>query len=247
MKFGMKPPPRLLFLNAVLVVLLAATVPAADPPAGTVAPDLLRRAPVSFRNWTFREFELSIAERELLEPDAALLRRYSAPDGQWAELAVVAGRKKRTVHTPGFCLAGGGWEPVRERRQLLAVGKLRIPAARLELVKDGHGMLATYFFTNGAFHTDNLLAFQGVQLLARLRSQPSLGALVRILVPLTGNREQDLALADQFAGAVLPPVLSSLRGASSPKSPVRNGAAARAASVMNVMDMSGSPAAPGGN
>src|SRR5688572_20637030 len=67
----------------------------------------LSKLDLKFRGWSIKDLALDKSEMELLEPDAVLVRRFTAPDDGFAELAVVAGHRKKTVHTPGFCMAGG--------------------------------------------------------------------------------------------------------------------------------------------
>jgi EpsI family protein len=205
---------RVLAVNAALLLALLGgnwgrrTAAPADVP-----PDLLSRMPLPFRGWATADQGLTAREKALLRPDAVLLRRYRSPGGQTAELAVIAGHRKQTVHTPAFCMAGDGWEIVAKRAVAVTLEDRRIAATRAVLVSDGRELLATYFFTDGRLCTPSLLRFQGVQLLERLHAQPPFGALVRILVPVRGNRNAAERLSNDFARSVLPEILKSLRGA----------------------------------
>src|SRR5262249_52316578 len=151
---------------------------------------------------------ISAEERSLLEPDSVLIRRYGKQDEDRfvvaAELAVIAGHRKKSVHTPGFCLAGGGWETLWQKEDEIALGERSIPVQQALMSKNGARMLVTYFFTNGEYCSRNLMAFQGVQFLGRLRSRVPEGALVRLTVPLYGPEEQAKALTQEFAQAMLP-------------------------------------------
>lgn len=205
---------RVLVVNAALLLALLGgywgrrTTAPADVP-----PDLLSRMPLPFRGWATADQGLTARENALLRPDAVLLRRYRSPGGQTADLAVIAGHRKQTVHTPAFCMAGEGWEMVARRDIAVALEDRRIGATRVLLVSHGQELLSTYFFTDGRLCTRSLLRFQGAQLLERLHARPPFGALVRILVPVSGDRKAAERLSDDFARSVLPEILKSLRGA----------------------------------
>src|SRR5690348_5237784 len=101
---------RLLIINSLLLLTILGSHWGRSVESATIAhPDFLARLELPFRDWKATDSVLSDSDRNLLQPDAILLRRYLASDGHWAELAVVAGHRKRSIHTPGFCMAGGGW------------------------------------------------------------------------------------------------------------------------------------------
>jgi EpsI family protein len=182
----------------------AATLPDAD---------LFRRDSVRFRNWKATNLDLSPTEREMLQPDAVMIRRFDSGKGPAAELAVVAGHRKQSIHTPGFCMTGGGWELASQRQCRLNLPEGPVTATRAVMIRDGARVVATYFFTDGRFSTPNLMQFQGAQLVKRLQAEAPLGALVRILVPTDENLPAAEKLADDFAAATVPDVLKRLREA----------------------------------
>jgi EpsI family protein len=205
---------RLWILNSLLLLALggAAWGRRADDLTLT-RKDFLRPLGLPYRVCTTKDIELGEDEQEMLEPDAALVRQYSLGGKIQAELAVIAGHQKRTVHTPGFCLAGGGWEVVSKQKVRLDLGTQVVPAQQDMLVKDQVGMLVTYFFTDGSFCTESLPRYQWLQLGKRLRGSFPLGALVRIRVPVTRDPAAMTSNTEQFAQAVVPPVLRALREA----------------------------------
>lgn len=205
---------RLLIFNAVLLfALLGSTGGYRTGSPKVIASDSLSRAALPFRGWTASELHLTKAEQEMLRPDAVLLRRYTAPSGETVDLAVIAGHRKQTVHTPAFCMAGGGWETLSEAEWQTAAGKNDLKGTRSVMGQQGQELVATYFFTDGASSTRSLVRFQGTQLLQRLRGQTPLGALVRITVPVARDRDAAEKLSDEFAEAVFPDVLRNLRSA----------------------------------
>jgi EpsI family protein len=207
-------PYRLLALNAALVLALAGSHWGRRIDAASLdKPDLFQQAGIAFRDWKSTDQQLSASERELLLPDASLIRRFESASGQAVELAVVAGHRKQTIHTPGFCMAGGGWELSSQRVYTLQLPGGPVPATRAVMVRNGARVVATYFFTDGRFSTPNLMRFQGEQLLRRLKGEAPLGALVRILVPCGEKVSAAERLSDDFAAATIPKVMASVRNA----------------------------------
>lgn len=205
---------RLFAVNGVLLFALAGTHWGRSIDAATLQQkDLFQRANIQFRDWKPSDQKLSAAEQELLQPDASLIRRFQGEKGAAAELAVVAGHRKQSVHTPGFCMAGGGWELISQRQCALPLPDGPVPATRTLMLRNGVQILVTYFFTDGRYSTPSLMKFQGAQLVRRLQAQVPLGALVRIIVPVGKHPEEAEKLADEFARDTVPPVMQSLREA----------------------------------
>lgn len=175
--------------------------------------DFLRGMSLPFRGWATSDAPLSAGDRALLQPDTALVRRYQSRGGASAELAVVAGHRKRTVHTPSYCMLGGGWEVLTQRPTTIPLPRQAARATRMLMTKDGHRMLVTYFFTDGDYTAASLLPFQGEQLLRRFHARVPVGALVRIRVPVVGDPAEAARFSDDFACATVPPVLARLRAA----------------------------------
>jgi EpsI family protein len=205
---------RLCAVNGVLLFALAGTHWGRSIDAATLQQkDLFQQANIQFRDWKPADQKLTAAEQELLQPDAVLIRRFQGQNGTGAELAVVAGHRKQSVHTPGFCMAGGGWELMSQRECSLALPDGAVPATRAIMMRNGAQLLVTYFFTDGRYSTPNLMKFQGVQLVRRLQARVPLGALVRIIVPVGKHPDEAEKLANEFAQSTVPPVLQSLREA----------------------------------
>jgi len=205
---------RLLILNAILLLaLLGSHAGRRIESASFAHSDFLRNLNLPFRGWTTHEEALTPGELTLLEPDATLIRSYNAPNHAWTQLAVIAGHRKKSVHTPGFCMAGGGWEILTQQDAQLVLPGRRIKATRAVMIKDGQQLMATYFFTDGSYCTNNLVQFQGVQVLKRFRAEVPIGALVRVLVPVVTNQTEAENTTNEFIQATLPRTLDALRAA----------------------------------
>jgi EpsI family protein len=165
-----------------------------------------------FRGWTATDRPLGPGE-VTPPPDASLLSQYRSPAGETVQLAVVAGHRQDTIHTPAICMSGAGWELLDRQPYTLQIGNRQIPATRALLAKDRQHLITTYFFTDGDHASGNLIRFQLSQLLERLRGRVPVGALVRILVPAGADPAAASRTGDAFAKATLPAVLERLRGA----------------------------------
>jgi EpsI family protein len=207
---------RLPILNSLLLLVLVASVLCRRVDGlAPHHPDFLRQLPLPFRDWATSDVEITMRDRQLLEPDAVLVRAYQSRQGarQQAELAVIAGHRKKTVHTPGFCMMGGGWETLWQQDTTLTLSDRQIDTTQALMSREQRQILVTYFFTDGDYCTHNLLQFQGMQILQRFRARASLGALARIIVPVQGDETTARALTADFARATLPTVLATLRRA----------------------------------
>ena len=205
---------RLWILNSVLLLTLLGSLWGRRIESATLPrADFLRQLNLSFRDWTPTDAALTAGEQQLLEPDAVLVRRYQSRTGDSAELAVIAGHRKKSVHTPGFCMAGGGWETLWQQETLVALPDRNVVATQALMSRERQQILVTYFFTDGEYCTRNLVQFQGVQMLKRFHAQVPLGALVRLIVPVRTDEDAARTLQAEFARTLLPPVLQSLRQA----------------------------------
>jgi EpsI family protein len=205
---------RFLAVNGILVLAAAGSHWGRQiEAAGLPQADLFQQAGVRFRDWKATDKDLTKDERDLLQPDAVLIRRFTSAQGPAAELAVVAGHRKQTIHTPGFCMAGGGWEVVSQKPCRLNLPNGEVTATRAVMIRQGARIVVTFFFTDGSYSTPNLVRFQGAQLVKRLQSQVPLGALVRVMVPVNKDVAGAEKLSDEFARQVVPPVMKSLREA----------------------------------
>jgi len=205
---------RFLLINSLLIfAVLASYGGRSIEDAHVQEAAFLSKLNLQFRGWPAKDLALDKSEIELLEPDAVLVKRFTSPDDGFAEIAVVAGHRKKTVHTPGFCMAGSGWQVLSQTETMLRLPGKEVPAIRALMVKEDQRLLATYFFTDGSYSTTSLPSFMLSQTLKRLRAKVPVGALVRIIVPVTSEVAAGDALTQEFAAGMLPPVLEALKNA----------------------------------
>ena len=206
---------RILLVNAVLLLALAGSYWGRSiEDANVASDDFLSRVQISFNDWEHKDLPLTKDEHEMLEPDSVMIRRFINPaQDTYAEIAVIAGHRKKTLHTPGFCMAGGGWEVTDQRDSVIEVGGVQIPAVTAVLQKDRTRLMSTYFFTDGDYFTRSLPRFLAAQIVKRMKSRIPLGALVRIIVTAQHDIPTAQALSRDFSAKSLPPVFEALRSA----------------------------------
>lgn len=202
---------RLIVTNVIVVCTLLAAWAGRTPETATGQSDYMRHLSCPYLNWRSSDVGLSATDTALLHPDAYLVRNYRSPAGTVAQLAVVVGHDKRSVHTPAFCMTGGGWQTILQRHVRIILPDRSVPAIETVFSQGDGYLLTTYFFTDGDYCTDGLMQFQWRQLIGRLRGQPTFGALVRISVPMAGDQRAAEHRTQDFARAVLPTVLNTLR------------------------------------
>ncbi len=207
-------PSRLWLANGILTLVVAAA--AWGWQTGQKIPtsgDFLARLSLDYNGWKTQDTQLNQDEIDTLQPDSVLVRRYQSPSGQLVDLAVIAGHQKRTVHTPGFCMAGGGWEVLSQDPVTVNIDGKPVPAMRSVMSREQLRALVTYFFSDGEVSTHSLPRYQWEQLVKRLRGQVCLGALVRVIVPFDTDIGAATALTSDFSNKVLPTVLRGIRDA----------------------------------
>jgi EpsI family protein len=205
---------RLLLLNLILLLALLGNHWGRRIESATITQkDTLMHLALPFRDWKITDSKMDKGDWNVLEPDAALIRHYQSPQNEEADLTVVMGHRKRTVHTPTLCMSGGGWEILSQRYLDLPIPGRKVHAVRQLMTRQGKRAYMTYFFTDGDFCSPSLAQFQTVQLLKRLKARIPMGALVRTILPVG----DDLAAADElsnaFAAATIPEVLNTVQNA----------------------------------
>jgi len=203
---------RLLLLNSLLLLALLGNHWGRRIESATVTQkDILQHLSLPFRDWKVTNAAISDFDRTQLEPDDALVRNYQSAQNEAVELTVIAGHRKRTIHTPTLCMNGGGWEILSQRYLDIPVPGRKVHAVRQLMIREGRQAYMTYFFTDGDYCSPSLAQFQAVQLVKRLKESVPLGALVRMIVPITNSPADAEEISDAFALATLPQVLTTLQ------------------------------------
>ena len=175
--------------------------------------DPLHAAALDYHGWRTEDVPLASSDLTLLSPDMAMVRNYLGPRGNSLQFAVIAGHRKKSIHTPIFCMQGGGWEVISQADSYLKLGGVTVPVSQSILTQGGHSILMTYYFTDGAYRSSSVLPFQFVELLKRFKSTVTVGALVRVIVPVHTNTASAKAETIDFLSIAGPKVDAILRSA----------------------------------
>lgn len=209
---------RLVIVNTVLLLALGGSLYGKRIEMADVKKtNFISSLQIPFRDWQAKSEILLPNEQRLLDPDDQFLRSYVAPDrsGRFINLSVIAGHRKRTVHTPAYCIGGDGWETIQQQNTTLDIDGREIPISRTVTSKDGQVAVITYFFTDGEYCSSGLFRFQLHQLLKRFGTGIPLGALVRVFTPAAGDGEAAIKdaeeLTDDFLAKTMPPILKSMQ------------------------------------
>jgi EpsI family protein len=166
---------------------------------------------IPFRGWAELDLDLMPEEVAMIRPEAMLMRRYEAPNGEAVELTVIASRDKRSIHNAAYNLTGGA-EVEQQRSRTIALSDRQIPVTHATLMNEKGGRsVAIYFFTDGNFATNSINRYQWNQLGKRLRGESTLGALVRVSAPIPTDSATADALTVEFTKAAFPVVLKGVR------------------------------------
>jgi|YelNatPaOPRAMG01_1025707.scaffolds.fasta_scaffold28786_2 EpsI family protein len=174
--------------------------------------DAIAKLNINYHDWKTSDGTISSGDLKLLRPDSYLIRQYLSPDKtQEVDLAVIAGHRKQSIHTPGFCMVGGGWEITGRKPVTVNLPTGPLTVMQSFMAQSGHQLVALYFYTDGSYSTDNLIKFQAVELLKRIERRAPEGALVRVIVPMRGDPNPAVDLAHDFLLHAAPNILSALK------------------------------------
>ncbi len=155
--------------------------------------------------------------KEMLTPDAYIVRNYRNEAGYLANVLVIYGHQKNTFHSPGYCLPGGGWaiqKKLVERIPVTAPDGREYEAElnRFLLQKGEQRQVVFYCFVEGGRVTPSIFVLNWYLLQDRLLHRPAMGALLRIIVPVADNEEQAAEVARKLARELVPIVQHQLVG-----------------------------------
>lgn len=176
-------------------------------PLGTVSTD--------FEGFRGEDQPMSLEEARVAGANSSLSRTYTRDSSSFL---IYVGyyetqRQGKTIHSPKNCLPGAGWEPLESRRDLVpGLAGEQINVNRF-LVANRNQQALVYYWYQGRGRTEANEYQVKLDLIKdsalRRRSDE---ALVRIVVPLRGNRDQADDLARRMVArlhAELGPILPS--------------------------------------
>ena len=200
----------------IVVLLLQAAAYYAIASRRELVPDFapLSAFPASLHGWTAqRDFPLEKEVQEVLRADDTLNRVYlNREQNASASLFIAFFRSQRSgqsPHSPKNCLPGSGWLPIEDSKLPVAIPGDAAPIVINKYVI-AHGedqSLVLYWYQShnrviaGEFSAKFWLVADAI------RYRRSDTALVRVIVPVRGNREAAENLCVDFVRAVYPDVL----------------------------------------
>lgn len=206
-------PRRLLVLNVLLALTLAGNFWGRNLEQTALNRSGFLREVVPARpGWQASDAQIEPRVLGLLEPDDYIWRTFTAPTGEWVEVLIIAGHRKRTVHTPSYCLPGAGWETMARSSETQTIGQRDMSLETMVLARDGHYILVSYLFTDGYLVTTNLLRLQGRTMWRRLGATVPEVALLRVMTPLVGGPDA-LKKAQHRIQKTLDPIVPRLLAA----------------------------------
>jgi exosortase len=215
-----------------LAGLLSARAAAEDSPSWlTGEVPRLGAVPAVVGPWRMvREQPLDADSLRVLEPDATLWRIYQGPAVGQIDLLVVYGHRKKTFHSPAFCIPGGGYQVISKRQAVLEVPGDRTPAANgrpsgrdlglaagrqpsavaslplnaMTVQKGDSRLLVCYWYAEGDETTPGLARHTLRLLWRRLLHRPATGALVRVITPIGADETAGLRAVSEFLAGSYP-------------------------------------------
>lgn len=176
--------------------------------------DLPAALPASLAGMAARDVQIPAADRRAAGVDDALMRVYAPAAGAGA-LSLYVGyyrsqARGRTIHSPRNCLPGAGWEPVSARRARIATAAGTVEVNRFLMQRNGQRALVLYWYQGrGRVEAGEYAVKWNLLRDAALRRRTE-EALVRVIVPVTGNEDEAFRLAARAAAASVPAVARAL-------------------------------------
>jgi len=177
-----------------------------------VAP--LSAFPHTVQGWSMQhEYPLEKEQQEVLKADDSLNRVYLSPERNvGASLFIAFFRTQRygqAPHSPKNCMPGAGWEPIEDTKIPVAVPGRATPIVinKYVIAKGFEQSVVFYWYQShnrviaGEYSAKFWLVADAI------RYQRSDTALVRVIVPASGNRELAENTGVRFVQAVYPDVI----------------------------------------
>lgn len=208
--------PIALWHYALVVILLLGAIPVMNAAGSAHVPDKfatnvgLTDLPKQIEEWKGVDQKLDPISLKELQPDDYVWRTYTDPNGIPLDFMVVYGHLKKTFHSPGFCLPGGGWQIEQKSETPVDGGGLPIEMNLFRIQHDYEGrtykQVVLYAFVQGDRSTPSLITHNLNLLRAHLLRQRSTGALVRVIIPVVSTDDVAIARAKDFLHVMYPKV-----------------------------------------
>ena len=148
--------------------------------------------PTKIGQWSSTDIPISERDYEILETRNLIVRDYKNPKGESVQLYLIYSEDNRKVsHPPEVCYMGSG-VTVADKTQVRISDS--VMANKLLVEKENARQLVVYWFKAGGLSTDKYLQQQLKVVSDRTFGKRTSGALIRMSVDLTKDKDQDYGL-----------------------------------------------------
>jgi EpsI family protein len=152
-----------------------------------------------------QDVEIPDWTKEILQTSDILIRDYQAPTGRPMQLTIVYARStRRSLHLPGGCLVGAGWE--LSEQKMMPVG-MTFSAKGLLLLKGDYRQAVLYWFKTGDHFTGDFFVNTFHWAWSQVMSDSPTSAMIKLSTPVIGNDVEGAFAQMQDFAAKLTPVL----------------------------------------
>jgi len=169
------------------------------------------------KGWTMQnENPLEQEVKDVLKADDTLNRVYASPDGRTAASLFIpffrSQRYGQSPHSPKNCLPGSGWRALDDSKFQVTVPGRDTPIVinRYLIARGDEQSLVLYWYQSHSRVVAGEFAAKFWLVADATRFHRSDTALVRVIVPVNGNREAATNTGVEFVRAVYPDIVAHL-------------------------------------
>lgn len=211
MEFIKRWPARILTVVLLLQAVAYYAVASRREIIPNVAP--LSAFPVTSQSWTMEhDYPIEEEVQKVLKADDTLNRVYVSPEAKTgASLMIAFFRTQRygqSTHSPKNCLPAAGWRPTEDMKVSVDIpGRSPIVVNKYVIARGDEQSVVIYWYQSHNRVVAGEFAARFWLVADAIRYRRSDTALVRVIVPILGNREAAENAAINFARAVYPDVV----------------------------------------
>ena len=165
----------------------------------------IREIPMQIGEWRAKDVPVSDHDYEILETRNLVLREYQNKKRESIHLFVIYSETNRRVcHPPVVCLIGSGVTVTKAAKESLSIAGKILPVNRLVAGSGKDEHLVLYWYTMGKEITEDYLTQQIRWVAKQAMGKGVGGAMVRIMIPISGSEAEALERGKQFIKELLP-------------------------------------------
>jgi EpsI family protein len=176
----------------------AATISYASRPEIIPLRQSLEGLPMRFADWNgWRSTDMTQKVQDILGVDDYIRRVYHRGDSVHVSLYIgyyESQQTGQTIHSPMNCMPGSGWNPIRNERISIPVGgDTTIEVNRITIQKGGTSQVVLYWYQSQGRVVASEYMGKIYTVLDALRTNRTDAALIRLVVPVQGDKLTDEA------------------------------------------------------